>query len=230
MKNFSMKQSTLIIICCLLYGIITPAFHCGDPRPYDCGGSETDSTTMNLLVVNPAATFHVNDSIRIFSKISDTLNGPQGRKVTTDIPYLSLKINPFKVVMNGSLAQLNYATNEFNATVETGAFENYGGTGFQVLYQRLQPHNTLAATLIPGHTGLYLIQMGLGSYSYSEDANFYITTDPCTIYKGILTVPVASQQKHYWDSLSVSTLSLTSGGFVVADKRDKNYFFVNVIP
>lgn len=224
-----MKYSFLVIISCLIYGIITPAFRCGTP-PLACDNYENDTTVMNLTVINPAATFHVNDSIRIYSRISDTLNGHQGKKVVSDISYLSLKINPFKVFMNGSVAQMNYATNEFNATVETGAFENYGGTGFQVLYQRQQPYNTMSATLIPGHTGLYLIQTKLGNYSSPENVHFYVTGDPCTSYVGFLAIPGASQQKQYWDSLNVSTLTLANGSYIYTNRNDSDYFFVNVIP
>ncbi|MEJ7627465.1 MAG: hypothetical protein WKF35_11420 [Ferruginibacter sp.] len=224
-----MKQVFLITIVALSYLIITPAFQCGDRPTDNCPSYRTDTVLLPFFVTNSSSSYRVNDTIRLFSRVSDTLVTAGGSNFITALPSLHAGINVYKVISN-PFPQLNFANNQFNALVNTGTFQNTGSTGFEILYLRNDPVNILSASLIPGQPGLYLVTVYLSRYSYAigNDLDLYEPNNYCTSYKGIVTIPVVQQQRQYWDSIGTTSLNLANSNYNFIMKKNTNYFFIKV--
>jgi hypothetical protein len=229
-KNKSMKNKIIPILVLCAYILFTPGFYCNGPR--NCNDYSTDTTYLPFKVSNSMPLYHVADSIKFISVISDTLHPNTGTQFIASLNRLTAGLQVYKVVNNGTIPELNYANNEFNAVLKTGSFENAYGSGYAMKYKRLQPFNTLEGSLVPGHAGLYMVTVGLGEYGASSTYGYYLNngSDPCTTHIGECFVGTAQQQTQYWDSLGVSALSLSSASYIVAKRGDPGYFFVKVAP
>jgi hypothetical protein len=60
---------------------------------------------------------------------------------------------------------------------------------------------------------------------------FFDSRNPCSQYFGYTNISSTEQQRQFWDSIGTTTLRLAgSNGQVVANKQDRNYFFVKIEP
>lgn len=229
-----MKNGIAIFAVLLFYTIITPGFQCGDRGPDICNNITYDSIPLTFEVYNNNHTFQVLDTINMSSIISDTFHSSSGANPILPSSTMYASIQPYKVVNLSSGPQLNYANIEFNPLVTEGYFQSntYQSSGFNFLYNRVEPYNRLSPSLIIGSPGLYLIKIAVSNYNYfySENFNsFYDSRNPCNRYVGICTILNTSQQKQYWDSLGTTSLRLAnSNAQIIANKEDRNYFFVKV--
>ena len=220
----------IFISAIFYYLIITPGFQCGKGE-IACENYRTDTILMQIQLQNPAAVFHINDTVTLISSVSDTLSTLSGSVFNTPLSSLKMNVNAYKVVRNiNNLYELNYANNEFNAIVHEGSFDNTGGTGFEFLYRRFEPNNTLNVSLLPGREGLYLIQMYHYNYSPSYSYYIYNSSDRCKNYIGLTQLPRVQQQIQFWDSIGTTNLRLANSNFDMAEKRNMNYFFLRVLP
>ena len=225
-----MKQTLIIIFISLFYLILAPGFLCGPGPRGDCYNFKSDTANMQFSIMNPSAIYHVNDSIRLTSNVSDTLHAVSGTTFINVFDRLNTNINIYKVVTNGSASELNYASNEFNVLVQTGSFQNTGGTGFEITYNRVQPFNKLEATIVPGHPGLYLVTTNPFIYSVNYDLEVFDHSNVCTNYKCFADILPTQQQRQYWDSLGTTTLRPANSNYRYINKDDSYYFFVKVLP
>lgn len=224
-----MKQAIPLLVI-FLYMLFTPGFQCGRPE-VACNEFTSDTTLMRLQVLNSTPLYHINDTIRLFSGVSDTIRTVKGEVFNYSLSSLKMSLNAYKVVRNSSnVPELNYANNEFNVLVENGNFENTGGTGFQFLFRRFEPINTLNVSLLPGRQGLYLIEVNHYNYSYSYGLNFYRENERCKSYTGVSNITIAEQQRQYWDTIGTTTLRLSNANYELINKNNRNYFFVRVLP
>ena len=223
-----MKNTLSIILVILVYAVLTQAFQCGGRYPIDnCGVFNQDTILLTVAISNPLPTYRVNDTIKLFSKVSDTLKSKGGKTFIKELTTLYAFINTYKLAQ-GSSSQLNYANNEFNATLPIGMFQNFGGTGLQILYQRDKPFNTFSLNLIPGRVGIFLVDITTTSNGYGN----YISdqADICTSYSAGANIAVAQQQRQFWDSLGTSSLSIGNSNYPHVVKNHSNYFFFKIIP
>ncbi|MFN8247858.1 MAG: hypothetical protein U0T68_02795 [Ferruginibacter sp.] len=225
-----MKTKIAAVFMLCIYMFLTPGFQCGHPR--ECTDFTTDTSYLPFHIPNSVPVFHVGDSVKLASVISDTVYSTTGQQFVTDFFRLTAGIQAYKVSFNGSIPQLNYANNEFNAYISTGAFDNSYGSGYAIIYQRQQPYNRLSASLVPGQPGLYIVTVGIGEYAGTSNYGYYINNgrDLCKTHIGELLIPAAEMQKQYWDSLGVSSLALSNSSYYTVQKNDANYFFMKVLP
>lgn len=229
-----MKNNLVIFSVLLFYIIISPGFQCGGRGPDFCDQYTYDSIPLTFEVYNNDHSFHELDTISMSSVICDTFHTNNGENLVIPCNNLYASIQPYKVVNIASGPQLNYANIEFNPIVSEGFFQNnpYQSSGYNFLYNRLEPYNRLKPSLIVGSPGLYLIKVGVGntSYTYSDFSNtFFDSKNPCNHYLGSCSISAASQQKQFWDSLGTTILRLAnSNEQIVSSKEDHNYFFVKV--
>ncbi len=229
-----MKNSLIVMFILLFYTMVSPGFQCGDRGHDICDRYTYDSIPLPFEVYNNDHSFHVADTINMFSIINDTFHSINGENPVLPSNNLYASIQPYKVVNVTSGPELNYANIEFNPIVSEGFFQTnpYQSSGYNFLYNRLEPYNRLAPSLIIGSPGLYLIKIGIAnsSYFYSDYANsFSDHKNPCNQYIGKCSISSTSQQKQYWDTLGTTVLRLAnSNGQIISNKEDKNYFFVKV--
>ena len=225
LKTFTMLKINIRLIF-LLFSIwmVAQSTTCGRPRPFsNCPSVNVDSIYLNMSVTNNAATFTLADSIKLFSKISDTITPVMSSGFITPIGSLATGLQMYKVVPAGSGYQLNFANVEFNVNIQNGTF--YYGQGYNLLYNRMQPYNTLQFSLKPGATGLYIAVLG-NFYS-----NFRNPNDECVSFQSSFRFKSAEQNLQYWNNLNGATslsIGAGGGGFVI-NKNDKNYFFIKII-
>jgi hypothetical protein len=218
----------VFFLLCTIW-ITTQSVNCRRPIPYqNCGQYKQDSIYFKMDVTNQAATFTLADSIKLYSKISDTI----APLITSSFIYPMQSINAlvqvYKVVLSGSSYQLNYANIEFNMNVQIGTIQAYQGLGYNILYNRNQPTNELQFSLKPGVPGLYAVVINKNYYeTYIRNPN-----DDCVSYTNTIAINAAKQNLQYWNTLGGATsLSLAnSGGNISINKNDKNYFFIKIIP
>ena len=219
-----LKLNIRIIFLLFSVWIVAQSVTCGRPRPYsDCPTVNTDSIYLNMNVTNQVATFTLTDTIKVFSKISDTVSPVISSSFVNDFGTLSANLQMYKVVPVGSGYQLNFANVEFNVLLQNGTFQY--GQGYNFLYNRMQPYNSLQFSLKPGATGLYVAVVNFTSY-YIRNPKDY-----CVSFQSSFRFKSTEQNLQYWNTLGGATsLSLNAGGggFLV-NKNDKNYFFVKII-
>jgi hypothetical protein len=228
-----MEHPVKLYISIILFWFIARGSICVDRNHYDnCGNSRVDTTLLQVDIPNQQAVNHVLDTINIYSKISDNIQTVAGETFTYPFNSMNMYLQTYKVTPSGSAYVLNYANINFNYFVNTGIFQNTGSLGLNVLFQRNEPFNTADVSFVAGDTGLYLITSTFSTGYYNEGGiQFYRANDYCNRYTGIPVIPETKQNKQYWDSLGITTLTLAnSSNAVVASKADKNYLFVKVNP
>ncbi len=215
--------SFFLVIC--FYIIITPAFQCGESPLNDCTEYKQDTAMLHVQIPGNNVAFHLLDTIHITSVINDTIQSVKGKKFLCPINTLNTSIQAYKVIQSNTSTAVNYANIEFNAVVSEGEFQHTPYQGFTFLYKRVQPYNRLNASLIPGVKGLYLVVLSSADYGlFIREPNNY-----CDSYTAIHFIQETQQQKQYWDSLGTTALRLSgSNNYIVANKTDKNYFFLKV--
>lgn len=179
-------------------------------------------------VLNQATTFTLADSIKVYSKISDTITPVISSGFIYPMPSLNAQVQVYKVVLINGGYQLNYANVEFNMNVQTGTIQAYAGLGYNFLYSRIQPTNELQFSLKPGVVGLYVIVVNKNYYeTYIRNPN-----DDCVSFTNAVSFAPAKQNLQYWNTLGgITALNLAnSNGNISINKNDKNYFFVKIIP
>lgn len=224
-----MKKNNVITVFILFtIWITTQSVDCRRPRPYDaCGDFKRDTVLFKMDVINQAATFTLADTIKVYSRISDTITPVISSSFIYPINSLNAVVQAYKVVPSGSTFQLNYANIEFNINLQIGTFQQYQTVGYNLLYSRNQPTNELQFSLKPGVVGLYVVVV---------DKNYYATyirnpNDNCISFQTTPYFNPAKQNLQYWNTLGLTTLSLgSSNGNISISKNDKNYFFVKIIP
>ncbi|CAN5737304.1 hypothetical protein BH11BAC4_BH11BAC4_13920 [soil metagenome] len=222
-----MKKNRILFFSLIIsYIILTPGFLCGPGPQENCSNSIKDTAIFPFNIPNNNTSFHVLDTIKLISAVSDTIHSIKGKSFLNPLNFLSSSISLYKVVNTGSGAVLNYANIEFNPLVLEGQFLNNGD--LEIQYNRVLPYNRLQASLVPGSPGLYLVTLD-NNYSYG-----YQITEPnnhCDIYYGAFFIPENQQQKQYWDSLGTTSLMLAgTNGYEVANKNNRNCFFVKILP
>lgn len=205
--------------------IICPAFQCADKITPYCDVYTQDTAILRLEVPGNNGAFEVLDSIHVLSSISDTIKTVQGKVFLSPFSSLNANIQAFKVVTANNSSALNYANVEFNMIVNDGMLENSPSQGYTFLYRRSQPFNRLSVSFVPGFRGLYLFVVSNTSYFEITEPN-----NDCAYYAPLSFIDETRQQRQYWDSLGgITSLRLAgSNSFVVANKADRNYFFVRV--
>ena len=228
-KTSVMSYSKRLYIVLILCWFISQGILCEHVGGTDnCSNYKIDTVSLSFRVVNPSVTYHLHDTIKLFSKISDTINSRSGESFITPVNVVFAYIQSYKVVPSGSGYGINYANNEFNYIADTGTFQNIGLPGYDILYDRNEPYNTAALSVIPGNSGLYVFTVWLQNESYGGAEDFFKGNDRCIAYRGIPTIAMPGQNGQYWDSLGVSSLALINSGAVPVNKTDENYFFVKV--
>jgi hypothetical protein len=150
---------------------------------------------------------------------------------TTALEQLYLNVQPYQVITSTSLPQLQYANIEFNPVIKEGLLQPSPYIGYNFLYKRVTPQNTLKIGFVAGRTGLYVMSLTNSRYSSGGMFTLYKANDYCTTYWGITTIPANEQNKNYWDSLGVTAVSLpTNYGNTVITKAMYNYFYFRIIP
>ena len=219
-----------ILASILVVFVFTSAFQCGRNRADNCpNGYKSDSVYSVFNILNNQNLFHVGDSIKFYSKVSDTIKTISNASFIYSRNVFYANVQPYKVVSNNGVSELLYANIEFNPLVSIGQFQNYPSGGFNFLFQRSQPQNTLQVSFIAGKPGLYIFSLQESNYSSAN----YIRRDNdfCTGYPNAFSFLEQDQHKNYWDSISVSSVSLAnSPGYRIANKPDRNYIFIKVIP
>jgi hypothetical protein len=212
--------------------IIFQSFRCRKDDINSCNSYKQDSVVLNFSVENPNSTYHINDTIWISSIISDGVTPISGSgPFTYSFLQLYLNVQPFEVVTNSTLPQLQYANIEFNPVVKQGLLENNAYQGYEFLYRRTEGLNTAEVGFIAGRTGLFALSCSNSSYIGGFELNFAKPNDYCTTYSGISAFPLTQQNINYWDTLGVTVVSLTPNyGSLFIAKEMKNYFFFRVIP
>ena len=210
----------------LLFSIwmVAQSTTCGRPRyNSNCPSLSMDSVYLNMSVTNAATTFTLADTIKVFSKISDTISPAMSSGFIYPLNSLGASLQLYKVVPAGSGYQLNFANVEFNVLLQTGTFQYTQGYYFS--FNRMQPYNTLQFSLKPGSTGLYIVLVN-NSYTYIRNPN-----DNCVSFQSSFRFKSNEQNLQYWNTLGgANSLSLAAGGGgYVINKNDKNYFFIKVI-
>ena len=225
MKTFTMLKINIRLIFLLFcIWITTQSIDCRRSRLYDnCATIKSDSVYFNMSVTNQAVTFTLADTIKVFSKISDTISPIMSSSFVYPLNTLSTSFQLYKVVAIGSGYQLNFANVEFNVLLQTGTFQF--GQGYNFLFNRLQPFNTLQFVIKPGVTGLYVAVIDFNSY-FIRNPN-----EACVSYLTSFKFKSTEQNLQYWNTLGgATTLTLAaSGGSSSINKNDKNYFFIKVI-
>jgi hypothetical protein len=216
----------------LLLLVITQSFQCGRGAYTRCDSFKTDTVLLNTTITNPALEYHLYDTIWLSSTVTDTYSPLSGNPVsfTNATEVLYLNIQPYSILTNNSLPSLQYANIEFNPVVREGLLQYPGYMGYIYQYRRQSPNNTLIAGLVPGRTGLYLIELNPGTYIYSSFSVFN-PGEQCATYYGVSNLPAAQQNKSYWNGLGVSALStsINYGSHTVSINM-RNYLIVKVIP
>jgi len=220
-----MKQTVYFFFAICFMMIVSPAFQCGE-EPYDvCPTYIQDTAILRVQVPNNNGSFEVLDTIQILSVISDTIRTVKGKTFLSPINTLNTNIQAYKIIQTNTNNSLNYANVEFNAVVIEGEIQNYPFLGYTFLHRRILPFNRLNTSLVAGFRGLYLIVVNSSDYGlFIREPN-----NNCTSYAAVHFVDETQQQKQYWDSLGTTSLRLSgNNNFVVANKMDRNYFFVKV--
>lgn len=223
------------LIIAVLFAFITlNSFQCGKNISDPCTKRSTDTVLLNHSFANMRAIFKIGDTVKIEALISDNLPALSGN-ITLSAPLnqLYLKIQPYSIIKNSSLPELQYANIEFNPYVEEGQLVNSSNGGYNYLYKRAAGTNSLKIGFIAGRPGLYAFDLSNDRYSYMIGGGLalYASGDNCTTYWGVSNFNRQSQNLQYWDSLGVSAVSLSPNyGFGSISKNNRNYFLVKVIP
>jgi hypothetical protein len=225
MKYFFSALLTLFLF------VMTQSFRCGRDFP-TCDNYKSDTVTLNISIVNPATEYHLYDTIWLSSVVSDTFSPLSGSPAsfTKAVDQLTLTIIPYSVNTSGSLPVLQYANIEFNPVVREGSLQTTSYLGYNYLFRRVAPNNSLQPGLVAGRTGLYIVELSHGLY-YSNPFNVVNGNDYCTSYTGVSSIPVAQQNLGYWPGLGVTSISMAPNyGAKTISIDNRNYFIIKVIP
>ena len=227
-QTIIMKYFITVIILAVF--IFSSGFQCGRNRFDNCpDGNQIDTVYSTISILNSSNVYRVGDSIKFYSKISDSIKTAKNASFIYDRNAFYASFQPYKVVNNNGINELVYANIEFNSLVSVGQFQNYPYGGYNFLYQRLQPNNILKVSFVVGKPGLYIFSLKDDNYSGAN----YIRRDNnfCNTYPNAFSFSELDQRRNYWDSLGISSISLAkTSGYRVANKADKNYVFIKVIP
>ena len=210
--------------------IFNSGFQCERDIYNDCpNGFQNDTVYTRINILNNSNVYHIGDSIKFYSKISDSIKTSKNAEFIYNRNMVYANFQPYKVVNTNGVYELVYANIEFNPFVHLGQFQNFPLSAYNFLYQRAQPNNILQVSFVAGKAGLYIFSMSETSYS---GANYIRReNDYCNGYPNAFSFLEPDQRKNYWDSLGISSISLAStSGYKIASKAEKNYVFIKVIP
>lgn len=223
-----------LFIAAFFAWITLNSFQCGKNVTDPCPQSKTDTILLNHSFSNLKAIFKIGDTIKIDAAISDNLPTVTGNvSLSAPLNTLYLKVQPYSIIKNSTLPELQYANIEFNPYVSDGQLVNSSNGGYNYLYRRSNNVNSLKIGFIAGRAGLYIFELNNDRYAYMISGNMplYAVGDNCTTYWGVSNFNKASQNLQYWDSLGVSTVSFSSTyGSGSVSKNNRNYFIFKVIP
>lgn len=206
--------------------IISPAFQCAEKISPECDVYTLDTAILNISLPSNNGVYEVLDTVHFLSAVSDTIRSVKGKEFQSPINTLNANIQVYKVVTTNNNSILNYANIEFNPIVNDGSFENNSSLGYSFLYRRISPFNRLDVSFVAGFRGLYLFVIRNSS---NFGSSIKEPNNDCASYFPVCFINESQQQKQYWDSLGISSLRLAgNNSFTVANKDDKNYFFVKV--
>lgn len=212
--------------------VLCQSFRCVREPLNQCSVFKQDSVLLNASVTNSQLVYHPGDTIWITSTISDNLvplSGTGSFVVKLDQFYLN--VQPFSVVTTSGVPQLQYANNEFNPLVIEGSLQNSAYSGYNFLYNRANSQNSLKIGFVAGRTGLYIMETMNQQYSLNNAATFIKPGDQCTSYSGVSSFSEAEQNKNYWNTLGLTTISLPPNYGILSISKDmKNYFIFEVVP
>ncbi len=221
-----------LIIAALFAFITLNSFQCGKNISDPCDKYTADTILLSSGLPNIKAVFKVGDTIKLESLIKDEFVPKSGAAAfTTEINQLYYRLQPFSIIKNNALPELQYANIEFNPIVVDGQLLNINYSGYNYLYKRNTGVNSLKIGFVAGKPGLYAFQCTNGRYGYDGGFNLYRPGDNCTNYWGITNFTASQKNLQYWDSLGVAAVSLPSNyGTNTIAKNNYNYFFFKVIP
>jgi hypothetical protein len=225
-------RNVILVLSLFVLFVTTQSVDCHRPIPSSCEKYKSDSVLLAVSVTNPALQYHLFDTIWLTSFISDTYTPLSGSPVsfTRATEQLFMSIQPYSINTSGSLPLLQYANIEFNPVVTDGSLSQFGYNGYNFQYRRLATNNSLGAGLVAGRTGLYLVELNPSSY-VNNPFYIYNTTDFCTTYYGVATVPATQQNSSYWTGLGVTAMSTSPAyGNHTVSKSMRNYLIFRVVP
>jgi hypothetical protein len=226
-------KSVLSFLFILLCFVTTQSFQCGRSPIDRCDNYKTDTLLLNTTIVNAALEYHLYDTVWISSAVNDNFSPLSGSPASFNRPIeqMSLTIVPYAINTTGALPVMQYAYIEFNPVVREGSLQNPGYFGYNYNFRRVAPNNTLQAGLVAGRTGLYIIDLAHGTYYGGGSFQVNNGNDYCTTYFGQSAVPVSQQNRSYWSTLGVSSISLAPNyGAKTISLGSRNYFIFRVIP
>lgn len=228
--NKSNVMKFFITAIVLFIFFLNSGFQCGRNINDNCpNGFKNDTVYSRINILNNNNVYHIGDSIKFYSKISDSIKPAGSAEFIYNRNNFYAGFQPYKVIHTTGVYELVYANIEFNPFVHVGQFQNYPSSAFNFLYQRAQPNNTLQVSFIAGKVGLYIFSLNETNYSSAN----YIRRDNdfCNGYPNAFSFLEIDQHKNYWDSLGINSISLANfSGNKIANKGDRNYIFIKVIP
>jgi hypothetical protein len=223
-----MKQHVIIIIILFSVGIVTAAFQCSKLGVDTCTKYTNDTAIYSVQLPNYNQAIKVLDTFNIQSIVNDSITTVKGLTFLPNLNQISTTIQAYKVEQVNQSALAYYANIQFNYIITEGYFNTNYGSGFSVLYNRVQPQHIFKGALVCGSPGLYVVKIQNNSYSYNTISN---PIDKCYNTSAGYFVDRAQQQLQYWDSLHTTSLLLANGGGnIVANKSSQDYFFIKVNP
>jgi hypothetical protein len=224
-------KSVLTILLALICFVMTQSFQCGRGIAR-CDNYRNDTVLLHASIANPALEYHLYDTIWLTSTVNDNFSPVSGSPAsfTKAIDQLNFSVVPYSINTTGALPVMQYAYIEFNPVVREGSLQTPGYYGYNYIFRRLAPNNTLQAGLVAGRTGLYIIDLAHGNY-YGSSFQINNGNDYCTSYTGMSVLPIAQQNRNYWTTLGVTSISMAPnyGGKTIS-LSSSNYFIIKVIP
>ncbi len=226
-----MKYLIIVGFCCTI--IFTPAFRCGrDNYLNSCpNGYVQDTIYSSVSILNNVSVYHIGDTIKLFCNVNDSIKSAGGRNFVYSRNSFYTNVQPYKVINNNGVYEVDYANIEFNPFLSIGKYtSNPYYSGYSYFFNRNQPYNTLKVSFIAGRTGLYIFKLGENNSYGNSQVNF--NNDYCIGFPDVFSFSQSVQNKNYWDTLGISSISLTNafnGQYKIANKDARNYFFAKVI-
>ena len=216
----------------LLIWVTLQSTQCGKNTPNICPTYKQDTVLLNAFVPNIKAIFRIGDTVKVESLVTDNFTPLSGATAFTyETTQLYLRVQPYSIVKNSTLPELQYANIEFNPVVTDGQLLNINYSGYNYLYKKVNASHTLKIGFVAGKPGLYAFECTNGRYSYDGGYSIYRPDDICTNFWGVTSFAAPQKNLQYWDSLGVSAVSLAGNyGSKSISRQSRNYFLLKVIP